>query len=88
MEPAGFLFTNLLLHVATVLGVFQMGAPLGIVTGAVVGSLVSAHWGWRPAFLVVALPGLVLADAAGRPSEAAEAVLRHGATLALAEEAR
>ena len=46
---------------ATVLGVFQMGAPLGIVTGAVVGSLVSAHWGWRPAFLVVALPGLVLA---------------------------
>ena len=46
---------------ATVLGIFQMGAPLGIVTGAVVGSLVSAHWGWRPAFLVVALPGLVLA---------------------------
>ena len=46
---------------ATVLGVFQMGAPLGIVTGAVVGSLVSAHWGWRAAFLVVALPGLVLA---------------------------
>jgi predicted MFS family arabinose efflux permease len=46
---------------ATVLGVFQMGAPLGVVTGSVVGSLVAAHWGWRPAFLVVALPGLVLA---------------------------
>jgi predicted MFS family arabinose efflux permease len=46
---------------ATVLAVFQMGAPLGIVTGAVVGSLVSAHWGWRSAFLAVALPGLVLA---------------------------
>jgi predicted MFS family arabinose efflux permease len=46
---------------ATVLGVFQMGAPIGVVTGSVVGSLVAAHWGWRPAFLVVALPGLVLA---------------------------
>src|SRR5919112_1573606 len=46
---------------ATVLGVFQVGAPVGIVTGAVVGSLVSAHWGWRAAFLAVALPGLVLA---------------------------
>jgi predicted MFS family arabinose efflux permease len=46
---------------ATVLGVFQMGAPIGVVTGSVVGSLVAAQWGWRPAFLVVALPGLVLA---------------------------
>jgi predicted MFS family arabinose efflux permease len=46
---------------ATVLGVFQMGAPLGVVTGSVAGSLVAAHWGWRAAFLVVALPGLVLA---------------------------
>ncbi|HEY0815508.1 MAG TPA: MFS transporter [Pseudonocardia sp.] len=46
---------------ATVLGIFQMGAPLGVVTGSVVGSLVAAQWGWRPAFLVVALPGLVLA---------------------------
>src|SRR6185295_19250571 len=46
---------------ATVVSVFQVGAPLGIVTGAVVGSLVSAHWGWRAAFLAVALPGLVLA---------------------------
>jgi predicted MFS family arabinose efflux permease len=45
---------------ATVLGVFQMGAPIGVVTGSVVGSLVAAQWGWRPAFLVVALPGLVL----------------------------
>jgi predicted MFS family arabinose efflux permease len=46
---------------ATALGVFQMGAPIGVVTGSVVGSLVAAHWGWRPAFLVVAVPGLVLA---------------------------
>ena len=31
------------------------------------------------------LPGLVLAGADGRPSEAAEAVLRHGAALPLAK---
>ncbi len=46
---------------ATVLGLFQGGAPLGVVTGSVVGSLVAAQFGWRSAFLVVALPGLVLA---------------------------
>lgn len=46
---------------ATALAVFQAGAPLGIVTGAIVGSLVAAQWGWRSAFLAVALPGLVLA---------------------------
>jgi predicted MFS family arabinose efflux permease len=46
---------------ATALAVLQAGAPLGIVTGAVVGSLVSASWGWRWAFVVVALPGVVLA---------------------------
>ena len=51
---------------ATVLGVFQMSAPVGIVAGAVVGSVVAASWGWRSAFLVVALPGLILALLASR----------------------
>ncbi len=46
---------------ATVLGAFQAGAPIGIVTGAVVGSLVAAQWGWRSAFLVLVVPGLLLA---------------------------
>ncbi|GAA0896273.1 MFS transporter [Pseudonocardia zijingensis] len=46
---------------ATVLAVFQMGAPLGIVAGGVGGSLAAAQWGWRWAFLAVAVPGLVLA---------------------------
>jgi predicted MFS family arabinose efflux permease len=46
---------------ATVLGAFQAGGPLGIVVGAVAGSLVAAQWGWRAAFLVLAVPGLVLA---------------------------
>jgi predicted MFS family arabinose efflux permease len=46
---------------ASALAVFQMGSPLGIVIGAVVGSLVAARWGWRTAFLAVAVPGVVLA---------------------------
>jgi len=46
---------------ASVLGVFQTGAPVGIVVGGVGGSLAAAQWGWRAAFWVVALPGLVLA---------------------------
>jgi MFS family permease len=29
---------------ATVLSIFQIGAPLGIITGAIIGSLASAHW--------------------------------------------
>ncbi|HKF99003.1 MAG TPA: methyltransferase, partial [Xanthobacteraceae bacterium] len=33
---------------------------------------------------LVVLPGLVLNDAAGRPTQAAEAILRHGASLPLA----
>jgi tRNA1(Val) A37 N6-methylase TrmN6 len=35
---------------------------------------------------LVLLPGLILADAAGKPTAEAEAVLRHGETLALAED--
>ncbi|HEX3308678.1 MAG TPA: MFS transporter [Streptosporangiaceae bacterium] len=46
---------------ATVLGVFQTGAPLGILVGGVGGSLAAAQWGWRAAFWMLALPGLVLA---------------------------
>src|SRR5689334_8060535 len=46
---------------ASVLGVFQTGAPVGILVGGVGGSLVAAQWGWRAAFWILALPGVVLA---------------------------
>jgi hydroxyacylglutathione hydrolase len=46
---------------ATALAVFQAGAPVGLVAGAVVGSLFAARWGWRSAFLAVVVPGLILA---------------------------
>lgn len=37
------------------------GAPFGMLTGLIGGSLVAATWGWRAAFLVVGLPGVILA---------------------------
>ena len=46
---------------ATVLGAFQAAAPLGSVLGLVLGGFVAANWGWRAAFGLMAIPGLVLA---------------------------
>ena len=46
---------------ATVLGAFQAAAPLGLVLGLVLGGWVAANWGWRAAFGLLAIPGLVLA---------------------------
>ena len=45
----------------TVVGIFQSGAMIGTVIGAVLGGVIAAHWGWRHAFGVVAIPGLLLA---------------------------
>ena len=46
---------------ATVLGIFQSASMLGSVVGFVVGGYIATHWGWRHAFGVVAVPGLILA---------------------------
>jgi MFS transporter, Spinster family, sphingosine-1-phosphate transporter len=46
---------------ATVLGAFQAAGPLGAVLGVALGGVIAAHWGWRAAFGLVALPGLALA---------------------------
>jgi MFS family permease len=46
---------------ATVLGAFQAAAPLGTLLGLVLGGIFAARWGWRAAFGVVAVPGLILA---------------------------
>jgi MFS family permease len=48
---------------ATVLGAFQAAAGLGTVLGVVLGGIIAAQWGWRAAFGVLAIPGLVLAIA-------------------------
>jgi MFS family permease len=46
---------------ATVLGAFQAAASLGAMLGVALGGVVAVRWGWRAAFVVVALPGLAVA---------------------------
>src|SRR3954447_10443512 len=48
---------------ATVLGAFQTAAPLGTLLGVVLGGIIAARWGWRAAFGLLAIPGLVFAVA-------------------------
>jgi MFS transporter, Spinster family, sphingosine-1-phosphate transporter len=45
---------------ARAMGVFQLGTILGGGVGVIVGGYVARIWGWRAAFFVVGLPGLVL----------------------------
>ena len=45
---------------ARAMGVFQAGMVVGGGVGIVAGSLVGGEWGWRTAFLVVGIPGLML----------------------------
>ncbi|MGC8517725.1 MAG: spinster family MFS transporter [Steroidobacteraceae bacterium] len=40
---------------------FNMAIPVGAALGYIVGGLVAAHYGWRAAFYVAGVPGLVLA---------------------------
>ena len=46
---------------SAVLGAFFAAASLGAVLGVVLGGVIAAHWGWKAAFGVVGVPGLVLA---------------------------
>ncbi|HAH09864.1 MAG TPA: MFS transporter [Alphaproteobacteria bacterium] len=43
------------------LGFYALGVTFGSMIGYVVGGYVSVYWGWRTAFFVVGLPGIVLA---------------------------
>lgn len=46
---------------ATALATFSLGVNLGIFVGFIIGGYVAQWYGWRAAFLVVGLPGLLLA---------------------------
>jgi predicted MFS family arabinose efflux permease len=46
---------------ATALGIFALGVPFGLFVGLYGGALVAAEYGWRMAFFVLGLPGLLLA---------------------------
>ncbi|HKV39644.1 MAG TPA: MFS transporter [Blastocatellia bacterium] len=49
---------------AKALGVFMLGLPIGIALSNGFSALVAARWGWRSAFYIAAIPGLVCALAA------------------------
>ena len=50
---------------ATALGTFGLGGPLGYVLGMGIGGYVVSAWGWRAAFLIAGLPGLLFAALLG-----------------------
>jgi MFS family permease len=46
---------------ATALGLYSLGIPVGILFGFLAGGWINEFFGWRTAFFVVGIPGLVLA---------------------------
>lgn len=46
---------------ATALGIYSLGIPIGALFGALAGGWIAQEYGWRMAFAVVGLPGVVLA---------------------------
>ncbi len=55
---------------ARALGWFYVALPLGAALAYLVGGLMGSRWGWRPAFLLAGLPGLVMAALVWRLPEA------------------
>lgn len=45
----------------TALAIYSLGVPLGTALGSLVGGEVGGAWGWRVAFYVLGVPGLLLA---------------------------
>jgi predicted MFS family arabinose efflux permease len=45
---------------ARAISVFMLGLPIGLGLGFIVSGTIAQHWGWRSAFYLAALPGLVL----------------------------
>ena len=46
---------------STALGIYATGIHIGVLIGLVMGGWLEQFWGWRAAFMVVGVPGLVLA---------------------------
>jgi predicted MFS family arabinose efflux permease len=46
---------------AVMVGIWNASIPIGMAAGIVIGGLIASHWGWRHAFGIVALPGLIIA---------------------------
>ncbi len=46
---------------AWMMGLWNASIPLGSAIGVAVGGLIAAHWGWRSALGIVAVPGMIIA---------------------------
>jgi len=46
---------------AFMVGIWNASIPVGMAAGIVLGGFIATHWGWRHAFGIVALPGLIIA---------------------------
>ncbi|QJB68252.1 spinster family MFS transporter [Parasphingorhabdus halotolerans] len=46
---------------STAMGILSLGGNFGLLLGFVAGGYIAAHWGWRSAFLLAGLPGMLLA---------------------------
>jgi MFS family permease len=62
---------------ATALGVFQAAIPMGFALGYVIGVVLAHFFGWRMAFMIVGLPGLVTAWFVWRLREPARGASEH-----------
>ncbi len=45
---------------AFMVGIWNASIPLGMAAGIVIGGIIASRWGWRHAFGIVALPGLII----------------------------
>lgn len=67
------------------LSLFMMGLPIGIALSYLVGSYAAAAWGWRTAFLVAGIPGVLVAIAAMFIAEPLRGTKEHVAAAAGAD---
>jgi MFS family permease len=68
---------------ATALGVFQAAIPMGFALGFVIGGVLAHFFGWRAAFMIVGVPGLLTAVLVWRLREPVRGAtdVPHGASV-------
>lgn len=63
---------------ATALGIFQAAIPMGFALGYVIGVVLAHFFGWRMAFMIVGVPGLVTAAFVARLREPVRGAYENG----------
>lgn len=69
---------------ARAIGIFMLGLPVGILLSSVLSGLIAKAFGWRMAFLVATIPGLLLAAIVYRIADPRRASLAAGAATGAA----